>query len=252
MKTYIFQIYKVCAHRDIWISHISSHLLSVITSMFTLYTERNVLLEEKISGWIQLSCNELSEALLQKLFIGNFTYTVCVWGGGIRRGGEQSKTMKSLELGDGWWQRGRDRKGWEAEKKHTRIFRRVNPDAEKRKMERKSRIKTLEKRGNKQYVWVSEGEKGGIKRYTERAKEDWAPTTTVPDAEVEGSTGVRRDAEIHGAVIPSLISINRSQHLHHLKRRDRKSVEDWVRGGHTCVYVCVCRGGKQRAVRQKK
>lgn len=56
--------------------------------------------------------------------------------------------------------------------KHTRIFRRVNPDAEKRKMERKSRIKTLEKRGNKQYVCVSEGEEGGIKRYTERAKED--------------------------------------------------------------------------------
>lgn len=53
-----------------------------------------------------------------------------------------------------------------------RIFRRVNPDAEKRKMEREREIKTLEKRRNKQHVFISEGEKGGIKRYTERAKED--------------------------------------------------------------------------------
>lgn len=48
------------------------------------------------------------------------------------------------------------------------------------------------------------------------------PTATVPDAEVEGSAGLRRDAEIHSAVIPSLISINRPQHLHHLKHRDRE------------------------------
>lgn len=66
------------------------------------------------------------------------------------------------------------------------------------------------------------------------------PTSTVPDAEVEGSAGLRRDAEIHGAVIPSLISINRSQHLHHLKHRDRESGGEWVRGGSDCV--CVCNG----------
>ncbi len=63
------------------------------------------------------------------------------------------------------------------------------------------------------------------------------PTTTVPDAEVEGSAGLRRDAEIHSAVIPSLISINRPQHLHHLKHRDRESRGDWVRRG--CVNMCV-------------
>lgn len=68
------------------------------------------------------------------------------------------------------------------------------------------------------------------------------PTTTVPDAEVEGSTGLWRDAEIHSAVIPSLISINRPQHLHHLKHRDRESRGDWMRGegGYMCVRAHLC------------
>lgn len=70
------------------------------------------------------------------------------------------------------------------------------------------------------------------------------PTTTIPDAEVEGSAGLWRDAEIHSAVIPSLISINRPQHLHHLKHRDRASRGDWVRGGGKKIFEE--RGGKRR------
>lgn len=76
------------------------------------------------------------------------------------------------------------------------------------------------------------------------------PTTTVPDAEVEGSVGLRRDAEIHSAVIPSLISINRPQHLHHLKHRDRERRGDWMRGGYECV--CVLEGGKHTEYREEK
>lgn len=60
------------------------------------------------------------------------------------------------------------------------------------------------------------------------------PTAAVPDAEVEGSVGLWRDAEIHGAVISSLISINRPQHLHHLKHRDRGS-----RAGEVRMSLCV-------------
>lgn len=50
-------------------------------------------------------------------------------------------------------------------------------------------------------------------------------TSTLPDAEVEGSVGVRRDVEMDGAVISSLVSINRSQHLHHLRKWDRRKME---------------------------
>lgn len=82
-------------------------------------------------------------------------------------------------------------------------------------------------------------------------KKDRVPTTTVPDAEVEGSTRLWGDAEIHGAVVPSLISINRPQHLHHLKenegeqkRRGRMSV--------CCECVCVCRCVGVERLRGKK
>lgn len=49
------------------------------------------------------------------------------------------------------------------------------------------------------------------------------PTTTVPDAEVEGSCRIRWDAEIHSAVVPAFISIDCPQHLHHLKQNTEKA-----------------------------
>ncbi len=50
-------------------------------------------------------------------------------------------------------------------------------------------------------------------------------TSTLPDAEVEGNVGVRRDVKMDGAVISSLVSINRPQHLHHLRKWDRRKME---------------------------
>lgn len=50
-------------------------------------------------------------------------------------------------------------------------------------------------------------------------------TSTLPDAEVEGNVGVRRDVKMDGAVISSLVSINRPQHLHHLRKCDRRKME---------------------------
>lgn len=71
-------------------------------------------------------------------------------------------------------------------------------------------------------------------------------TTTVPDTEVEGSAGLRRDAEIHRAVIPSFISINRPQHLHHLKARDRgESIN-------ACACECTRMKGGMEKLRDEK
>lgn len=46
-------------------------------------------------------------------------------------------------------------------------------------------------------------------------------TSALSNAEVECGTGLWRDVEVDCAVIPSLVSINCSQHLHHLRGRDR-------------------------------
>lgn len=144
--------------------------------------------------------------------------------------------------------RGRDRKRegdserewfWEERERENR---RKDEDG-KRKAEKKIYVglRALEKWGEKQSICQGRSRQTRIKRTTQRRK-DWVPTTAVPDAEVEGSAGLWRDAEIHGAVIPTLISINRPQHLHHLKHRDREQGRPgegraWM---NVCECVCVC------------
>lgn len=47
-------------------------------------------------------------------------------------------------------------------------------------------------------------------------------TSTLSNAEVECDTGLWRDVEVDRAVVPSLVSINCSQNLHHLRGRDKR------------------------------
>lgn len=72
------------------------------------------------------------------------------------------------------------------------------------------------------------GKEIGSEREKKNSREEWESwsnrrgekqrhTSALSNAEVECGAGLRRDVEVDCAVVPSLVSINRSQHLHHLR-----------------------------------
>lgn len=63
--------------------------------------------------------------------------------------------------------------------------------------------------------------RGGRGDNTSDRTKNTTHTSTLSNAEVECGTGLRRNVEVHCAVVSSLISINCSQHLHHLGGTDR-------------------------------